>query len=67
MQFTDLLLLCSPRLISNRVMGVGLTPYRMRAVFNIAHLEVLEGDNLETANTFYLRQGNKTVELYTRS
>ena len=48
-------------------MGVGLTPYRMRAVFNIAHLEVLEGDNLETANTFYLRQGNKTVELYTRS
>lgn len=28
-------------------------------------MEVLEGDNLETANTFYLREGAKTVELYT--
>ena len=28
-------------------------------------MEVLEGDNLETANTFYLREEDKTVELYT--
>ena len=63
-QFTDLLLLCSPRL--TRAIGVGLTPYRLRALFNIGQLQVLEGDNLETANTFYLCQGAKTVELYTR-
>lgn len=66
-QFTDLLLLCSPRLISNRVIGVGsgLPPYRVRARFSVAQVEVLEGDNLETANTFYLREGAKSVELYT--
>lgn len=66
-QFTDLLLLCSPRLISNRVIGVGsgLPPYRVRATFGVAQVEVLEGDNLETANTFYLREGAKSVELYT--
>ena len=66
-QFTDLLLLCSARLIPNRVIGVGsgLPPYRVRARFNVALVEVLEGDNLETANTFYLREGAKTVELYT--
>ena len=59
--------MCSPRLISNRVIGVGagLTPYRVRARFNVAQVEVLEGDNLETANTFYLRESAKTVELYT--
>ena len=42
-----------------------MTPYRLRARFNIALLEVLEGDNLETANTFYLKEDSKTVELYT--
>jgi hypothetical protein len=30
-------------------------------------LQVIEGDNLETANTFYLRDENKSVELYTDS
>ena len=39
--------------------------HRVRARFSIAQVEVLEGDNLETANTFYLRQSDKTVELYT--
>ncbi|XP_046449862.1 FYVE, RhoGEF and PH domain-containing protein 4-like isoform X3 [Daphnia pulex] len=64
--FTDLLLLCSPRLIPNRVIGgAGLPPYRVRARFTVSNVEVLEGDNLETANTFYLREGAKTVELYT--
>ena len=28
---------------------------------------MIEGDNLETANTFYLRDENKSVELYTHS
>jgi FYVE/RhoGEF/PH domain-containing protein 1 len=45
--------------------GAGLTPYRVRARFNVSQVEVLEGDNLETANTFYLREAAKTVELYT--
>jgi hypothetical protein len=30
-------------------------------------LQVLEGDNLVTANTFYVRDDHKTVELYTAS
>lgn len=33
----------------------------------IESLQVIEGDNLETANTFYLRDENKSVELYTHS
>lgn len=33
----------------------------------IENLQVIEGDNLETANTFYLRDENKSVELYTDS
>ena len=30
-------------------------------------LQVLEGDNLVTANTFYIRDDQKSVELYTTS
>lgn len=41
--------------------------YRLRAKFLIENLDVIEGDNLETANTFYLRDSNKSVELYTHS
>jgi len=63
-QFSDVLLLCSPRLISNRVIS-GPT-YRLRVKFDIETLQVIEGDNLETANTFYLRDQNKNVELYTQ-
>lgn len=33
----------------------------------IESLQVIEGDNLETANTFYLRDDKKSVELYTHS
>lgn len=58
--FSDILLLCSIRLIPGPL-------YRLRAKFFIEHLEVVEGDNLETANTFYLRYGNKSIELYTHS
>ena len=42
-----------------------MPPYRVRARFTVSNVEVLEGDNLETANTFYLREAAKTVELYT--
>ncbi|KAG8038872.1 hypothetical protein G9C98_003179 [Cotesia typhae] len=58
--FSDILLLCSIRLIPGPL-------YRLRAKFLIENLEVIEGDNLETANTFYLRDFNKSVELYTHS
>ena len=40
--------------------------YRLRARYKVDELEVLEGDNLETANSFYIRDSNKTVELYTQ-
>ncbi|XP_047364925.1 FYVE, RhoGEF and PH domain-containing protein 1-like [Vespa velutina] len=58
--FSDLLLLCSLRLIPG-------PPYRLRAKFLVEDLQVVEGDNLETANTFYIRDENKSVELYTHS
>ncbi|KAK3929895.1 FYVE, RhoGEF and PH domain-containing protein 4 [Frankliniella fusca] len=63
--FSDVLLLCSPRLISNRVIS-GPT-YRLRVKFDVESLQVLEGDNIETENTFYVRDHNKTVELYTQT
>lgn len=33
----------------------------------VENLEVAEGDNLETANTFYIRDEHKSVELYTHT
>lgn len=58
--FSDLLLLCSIRLIPGPL-------YRLRAQFMVENLQVLEGDNLETANTFYIRDEEKSVELYTHA
>ncbi|XP_043460754.1 FYVE, RhoGEF and PH domain-containing protein 4-like [Leptopilina heterotoma] len=58
--FSDILLLCSLRLIPGPI-------YRLRAKFLVENLEIIEGDNLETANTFYIRDDNKNVELYTHS
>ncbi|KAH0951140.1 hypothetical protein HN011_004811 [Eciton burchellii] len=58
--FSDLLLLCSIRLIPGPM-------YRLRAKFLVENLQVVEGDNLETANTFYIRDENKSVELYTHA
>lgn len=60
LQFSDILLLCSLRLIPGPM-------YRLRAKFLVENLQVIEGDNLETANTFYIRDDNKNVELYTHS
>lgn len=60
LQFSDLLLLCSIRLIPGPL-------YRLRAKFLIENLQVIEGDNLETANTFYIRDEDKSVELYTHA
>ncbi|XP_076237751.1 FYVE, RhoGEF and PH domain-containing protein 4 [Calliopsis andreniformis] len=58
--FSDLLLLCSIRLIPGPL-------YRLRAKFMVENLHVMEGDNLETANTFYIRDEEKSVELYTHA
>lgn len=30
-------------------------------------MQIIEGDNLETANTFYIRDEDKSVELYTHA
>ncbi|XP_069947976.1 FYVE, RhoGEF and PH domain-containing protein 4 isoform X2 [Cherax quadricarinatus] len=62
---TDLLLLCSPRLMGGRVMSG--PQYRLRAKYHVENLIVQEGDNLETANTFYIKDSNKSVELYTQT
>ncbi|XP_037092674.1 FYVE, RhoGEF and PH domain-containing protein 3-like [Pollicipes pollicipes] len=63
--FSDLLLLCSPRLINNRI--ISGPAYRLRAKFSIEGLQVMEGDNLETVNTFYITGNQKNVELYTQT
>ena len=63
-QFSDILLLCSSGLLPNRV-GIAAA-YRLRAKFLVENIQVLEGDNLETANTFYIRDNTKNVELYTQ-
>lgn len=62
---TDLLLLCSPRRMGGRVMSG--PQYRLRAKYHVENLIVQEGDNLETANTFYIKDNNKSVELYTQT
>jgi len=59
---TDLLLLCSQR---KSMISSGAQQYNLRAKFHVENLQVLEGDNLVTANTFYLRDDSKSVELYT--
>ncbi|OQR72560.1 fyve, partial [Tropilaelaps mercedesae] len=61
--FNDLVLLCSQRLISQRV-GAG-PPLRVRARLNMDGLIVEEGDNLETPNTFYIRNTGRSIELCT--
>ncbi|XP_069692894.1 FYVE, RhoGEF and PH domain-containing protein 2-like [Periplaneta americana] len=61
--FSDLLLLCSPRLLPAGISAA----FRLRAKFLVEAMHVLEGDNLETANTFYIRDNHKNVELYTQT
>ncbi|XP_033342039.2 FYVE, RhoGEF and PH domain-containing protein 1 [Megalopta genalis] len=58
--FSDILLLCSIRLIPGPL-------YRLRAKFMVENLICSEGYNLETANTFYIRDEEKNVELYTHT
>lgn len=60
-----MLLLCSDR--RNVVMSAWGNKYKLRAIFEVGTMHVLEGDNLEVENTFYVRSGNKTIELYTHS
>jgi len=49
-------------------MGNKVKPtYRLRAKFEVDNMQILEGDNLVTANTFYIRDGHKSVEIYTQT
>lgn len=63
--FNDMLLLCSQRLIANRVVSGPI--FRIRARLDMDGLTILEGDNLETANTFYIRNTGRSIELYTQT
>jgi hypothetical protein len=64
LQFSDLLLLCSGRLIANRV--ISGPAFRLRAKIEVDTLQILEGDNPVTPNSFYVRDNHKSVELYTQ-
>lgn len=59
-----MVLLCSQRLMSGRV--VSGPSYRVRAKLAIEGLVVADGDNIETANSFYIRNSHKSIELYTQ-
>lgn len=61
--FSDLLLLCSSRLLPAGISAA----YRLRVKFWLEDVQILEGDNLETANTFYIMDSHKSVELYTQT
>ncbi|XP_059091707.1 uncharacterized protein LOC131887187 isoform X2 [Tigriopus californicus] len=65
--FSDIILLCSQRLIANRVIAGNGAIYKLRARFDVDNIQVLEGDNLVTANTFYIKDDKKCVELYTQT
>lgn len=56
-----MVLLCSELKISTRN-----TRYKIRARLEVDGLTVQDGDNLETANTFYIKTRVKTIELYTQ-
>ncbi|KAG1693329.1 FYVE, RhoGEF and PH domain-containing protein 4 [Nymphon striatum] len=64
-KFSDMVLLCSQRLMSGRV--VSGPCYRVRAKLGIDGLVVADGDNIETANSFYIRNSHKSIELYTHT
>ena len=57
-QFNDRLLVCS--------VGSWNHSYKVKAWFEVEQLNVLEGDNLITEFTFYISDGSKEIELYTR-
>lgn len=59
--FNDLVLLCSQRLMSNRV--VSGPCYRVRARLELDGLLVQDGDNLETPNSFYIKNTGRSIEL----
>ncbi|KAG1656658.1 FYVE, RhoGEF and PH domain-containing protein 4 [Nymphon striatum] len=64
-KFSDMVLLCSQRLISGRV--VSGPCYRVRTKLGIDGLVVADGDNIETANSFYIRNSHTSIELYTNT
>ncbi|XP_064486969.1 FYVE, RhoGEF and PH domain-containing protein 2-like [Ornithodoros turicata] len=63
--FNDLVLLCSQRLMSNRVVSGAC--YRIRARVDMDGLIVQEGDNLETPNSFYIKNTGRSIELFAQT
>lgn len=59
--FNDLVLVCSQRLMSNRV--VSGPCYRVRARLDLDGMLVQDGDNLETPNSFYIKNTGRSIEL----
>ncbi|CAG7719893.1 unnamed protein product [Allacma fusca] len=63
--FSDMVLLCSIRPMANRM--ISSAPYQLRAKLDVAEMTVNEGDDLEVANTFYIQDQQKRIELYTQT
>ncbi|CAI2350510.1 unnamed protein product [Caenorhabditis sp. 36 PRJEB53466] len=62
--FNDLVILASERKM------IGVSKYKLRAVFSASHMQVCEGDNLEREHSFYVRGSDgsgpkRCVELFT--
>ncbi|XP_077496772.1 FYVE, RhoGEF and PH domain-containing protein 2-like isoform X2 [Amblyomma americanum] len=59
--FTDLVLVCSGGSSGARLMGA--VGYRVRARLDLDGLVLQDGDNLETPNSFHLRNAGRSIEL----
>lgn len=59
-QFNDLLLVCSERRLSKGRLAI-------RNNLNTTDIQVLEGDRLDVAHSFYIRSSKALIELYAKS
>ncbi|KAL3198138.1 hypothetical protein MRX96_014480 [Rhipicephalus microplus] len=59
--FTDMVLVCSVVGSGARLIGAG--GYRVRAKLDLDGLLLQDGDNLETPNSFHLRNAGRSIEL----
>ncbi|KAH7975032.1 hypothetical protein HPB49_022911 [Dermacentor silvarum] len=59
--FTDMVLVCSVVGSGARLIGAG--GYRVRARLDLDGLLLQDGDNLETPNSFHLRNAGRSIEL----
>ncbi|ELT98343.1 hypothetical protein CAPTEDRAFT_122968 [Capitella teleta] len=61
--FNDTLLVCQT--MPTAMIGLK-QQYRLKSRLEVDGMQVLEGDNLETPNTFYIKSKQKTIEFHTR-